>query len=313
MAMASAAKPESDRRLRTVRRILAVVLGLNLAVAAAKLICGWAISSISMLADGFHSLTDSASNVVGLVGISLAARPPDEDHPYGHRKLETLAALFIGALLAMTAWEVLLSCFERLRSGGVPEVTTASFVVMGVTLAINLAVSIYERRRGEALRSEILIADAAHTGSDVFVSLAVIASLLAARWGYPQLDLVAALVITAVIGRVALGILRRSADQLADTAVVPAERIREIAHAVSGVESVHKIRTRGLPHSGHADLHIQVRPDLRIDQAHAIGHQVADRLRRELGLRDVVTHVEPAREPSPAERAAAVKASATRS
>ncbi len=270
---------------------------LNLAVAAAKLIVGWMIDSISMLADGFHSLTDSASNVVGLIGISLAARPPDDDHPYGHRKLETLSALFIGGLLAMTAWEVLWSCVERLRTGSVPEVTAASFVVMGVTMAVNLAVSTYEGRRGELLRSEVLAADAAHTRSDVFVSLGVIASLLAARWGYPQMDIVAALAITVVIGRVAYGILRRSAGLLADVAVVPAERIRDIALAVPGVESVHKIRTRGQPHSGHADLHVQVRPDLRIDQAHAIGHRVADDLRRELGLRDVVTHVEPARDP----------------
>ncbi len=288
---------EHDARSGSVRRILAVVLVLNLAVAAAKLVVGWMIGSISMLADGFHSLTDSASNVVGLVGISLAAQPPDEDHPYGHRKLETLSALFIGALLAMTAWEVLWSCVERWRTGSVPEVTVASLVVMGVTMAVNVAVSTYEGRRGEDLRSEVLAADAAHTRSDVFVSLGVIASLLAARWGYPQMDVVAALAITVVIGRVAYAILRRSAGLLADTAVVPAERIREIALSVPGVESVHKIRTRGQPHSGHADLHVQVRPDLRIDQAHAIGHRVVDCLRRELGLLDVVTHVEPVEPP----------------
>lgn len=285
---------EHDARSRTVRRILAVVLVLNLAVAAAKLVVGWMIDSISMLADGFHSLTDSASNVVGLIGISLAARPPDADHPYGHRKLETLSALFIGGLLAMTAWEVLQSCVERLRTGSVPEVTAASFAVMGGTMVVNVAVSTYERRRGEALRSEVLAADAAHTRSDVFVSLGVIASLAAARWGYPQMDVVAALAITLVIGRVAYRILSHSAGLLADVAVVPAERIRDVALAVPGVEGVHKIRTRGLPHSGHADLHVQVRPDLRIDQAHAIGHRVVDSLRRELGLRDVVTHVEPA-------------------
>ena len=284
---------EHDRN-RTVRRILAVVLVLNVAVAAAKLAVGWMIDSISMLADGFHSLTDSASNVVGLIGISLAARPPDEDHPYGHRKLETLSALFIGGLLAMTAWEVLRSCVERLLTGSVPEVTALSFAVMGLTMVINVAVSSYERRRGEALRSEVLAADAAHTRSDVFVSLGVIASLAAARWGYPQIDVVAALAITLVIGRVAYRILSHSAGLLADVAVVPAERIHDLALTVPGVEGVHKIRTRGQPHSGHADLHVQVRPELRIDQAHAIGHRVADSLRRELGLRDVVTHVEPA-------------------
>ncbi len=291
------AEIDDASRSRTVRRILAVVLVLNLAVAAAKLVVGWMIDSISMLADGFHSLTDSASNVVGLVGISLAARPPDDDHLYGHRKLETLSALFIGGLLAMTAWEVLQSCFERLRTGSVPEVTAASFAVMGVTMVVNLAVSSYEGRRGESLRSEVLAADAAHTRSDVFVSLGVIVSLLAARFGYPQMDVFAALAITLVIARVAYGILRRSAGQLADVAVVPADRIHEIALSVPGVESVHKIRTRGQPHSGHTDLHVQVRPDLRIDQAHAIGHRVVDRLRRELGLRDVVTHVEPVSHP----------------
>ncbi len=301
MLLSLPVKPGSETghgpRHNTVRRILAIVLVLNLAVAAAKLVVGWMIDSISMLADGFHSLTDSASNIVGLVGISLAARPPDDDHPYGHRKLETLSALFIGGLLAMTAWEVLLSCIERLHTGSVPEVTAASFVVMGVTLVVNLAVSTYEGRRGEELRSEVLAADAAHTKSDVFVSLGVIASLLATRLGYPRMDAIAALAVTVVIGRTAFGILRRSAGLLADVAVVPAQDIREIALAVAGVESVHKIRTRGLPHSGHADLHVQVRPDLRIDQAHAIGHQVADRLRRELGLRDVVTHLEPAADP----------------
>ncbi len=288
-------KIDRDSRSRSVRRILAVVLVLNLAVAAAKLVVGWMIDSISMLADGFHSLTDAASNVVGLIGISLAAQPPDDDHPYGHRKLETLSALFIGGLLAMTAWEVLQSCFERLSTGRVPEVTAASFAVMGVTMVVNLAVSTYEGRRGEDLRSEVLAADAAHTRSDVYVSLGVIVSLVAARLGYPQMDVFAALAITIVIGRVAYGILSHSAGLLVDVAVVPAARIREIALDVPGVESVHKIRTRGQPHSGHADLHVQVRPDLRIDQAHAIGHQVVDRLRRELGLRDVVTHVEPAK------------------
>jgi len=278
---------------RRVRRILAVVLGLNLAVALAKLAVGWLTGSISMVADGFHSVTDSASNVVGLVGISLASQPPDEKHPYGHRKFETLSALFIGALLAMTAWEVLRSCVERLFSGGAPEVTTASFVVMVATMTVNAAVSSYERRRGEELTSEILIADAAHTRSDVYVSLGVIGSLLAARWGYPEMDVVGALVITVVIARVAFQILRQSAEHLADTAFVSPDEVRDLALAVPGVVDVEKIRTRGKPPAGHADLHVQVRPDLRLDRAHVIGHMVADRLREALGIRDVVVHVEP--------------------
>ncbi len=282
--------PQNDR---AVRRTLLLVLVLNLAVAVAKLLVGGLSRSISMVADGFHSLTDTASNVVGLIGISLARRPPDEDHPYGHRKFETLAALLIGGLLAATAWQVLQSCFERLRSGTVPEVGRLSFGVMGATMAVNLAVSFYERRRGERLQSEVLRADAEHTRSDVYSSLAVIASLVAARLGYPQLDLIAALWITVVIARAAFKILRENGMLLADTALLPAAQVREVALMVPGVLSVHKIRSRGGRRGGHADLHVQVRGDLRLDEAHAIGHRVANRLREELGLRDVLVHVEP--------------------
>ena len=276
-----------------VKRVLAAVLVLNLLVAGAKLVVGALIHSISMVADGFHSLTDSASNIVGLIGIAWAAAPPDEDHPYGHWKYETFAALLIGGLLAMTAWEVLRSCLVRLTSGGSPEVEPLAFVVMGVTMLINIVVATYEHRKGRELGSDLLRADAAHTRSDVFVSLAVIASLVAAHFGYPQVDVVAALLITFMIARAALQILSRSAKRLTDVAAVPSERVREVALAVPGVLSVHKIRSRSGPAGAHADLHIQVAPDLRLDDAHEIGHRVVDRLHEELGLEDVVTHVEP--------------------
>ena len=127
---------QTDRNI-SIRRTLVGVLGLNLLVAVAKLLVGWMSASISMVADGFHSLTDSASNVVGLIGISAAAKPPDEEHPYGHRKFETLAALIIGALLALTAWEVLKSCIERLRVGGAPEVTPTVFRLRKRILQVN--------------------------------------------------------------------------------------------------------------------------------------------------------------------------------
>lgn len=286
--------PDSKRAtIRSVKIILVVVLFLNVAVAVAKLLVGALIHSISMVADGFHSLTDSASNVVGLIGISYAARPPDEDHPYGHWKFETLAALLIGGLLAMTAWEVLRSCLERLQTGTVPTTSNLALVVMGVTMAVNLAVSSYENRRGRQLRSHLLTADAAHTRSDFYVSLAVVASLLAARFGFPQADILTAVVITGAIAHAALQIVRRSAEHLTDTAVVPPQEVYDIALQVPGVEGIHKVRTRTAAGGNHADLHVQVRADLRLDEAHVIGHMVADRLREELDLDDIVTHVEP--------------------
>ena len=279
-----------------VRRILIVVLFLNVGVALAKLVVGWLISSISMVADGFHSLTDGASNIVGLVAMSIAGRPPDEDHPYGHRKFETLAALMIGALLALTSWEVLQSLFERLREGGEPQVNSLAFAVMITTIVVNIGVTSWEQRAARKYKSLILHADAAHTRSDVFASLAVISSLIAARLGFPQLDLVAALVITVMIARAAYQILRDSGLLLTDTAIRPASEIESVALQVPGVVSVHKIRSRRGPKGGHADLHVQVRGDLPLEDAHEIGHQVADRLGEELNLPDVLVHVEPPQE-----------------
>ena len=179
-----------------------------------------------MIADGFHSLTDTAANVVGLIAMSVAQQPPDEDHPYGHRRFETLAALIIGGLLALVAWEVLKSCVDRLREGGEPQVSRISFIVMGSTMLISWFVSTWERREGEKHKSELLLADSEHTRSDILTSLAVVGSLIGARLGYPWLDLVAAAGITVIIGRTAFRILRDNSLLLADTALVPSDQIR---------------------------------------------------------------------------------------
>lgn len=279
-----------------VRRVLWIVLFLNLAVALAKWIIGQRAGSLSMVADGFHSLADSASNVVGLVGLAIAARPADENHPYGHQRFETLAALAIGGFLALTAWEVLRSCFERLRTGGEIEQTPLALGVMAATITINIFVTVYERRKGTALKSGILKADARHTLSDVYASLMVIAGLVTARFGQHWVDVAAAVVITGMIAYAAFQILRENGLLLADTALIDPAAIREAATDVKGVLSVHKVRSRGREGEGQADLHIQVPPDMPLAEAHAIGHQVADRLRERFELREVLVHVEPPEE-----------------
>src|SRR5688500_11065645 len=177
-----------------VRQVLVRILFLNLAVALAKIVFGQLSGSISILSDGFHSLTDGASNVVALVGLRLAKKPPDANHPYGHRKFETLAAGIIALLLLLVVVEVARAAFGRFRSGGAPSVTAASFGIMLATLAINVAVVRAERRAALRLSSELLFADARHTQSDVLTSLAVITALIGSASGFPILDPLAALV-----------------------------------------------------------------------------------------------------------------------
>ncbi|HYN88474.1 MAG TPA: cation diffusion facilitator family transporter [Ardenticatenaceae bacterium] len=282
------------RDTAAIQRVLIQVLALNLVVAAAKLALGATIGSLSMIADGFHSLADGTSNVVGLIGTRIAARPADPDHPYGHQKFETLAALLIGALVALTAWEILESAVDRLLHGGTPDATMLSFAVMAATMLTNVAVTTYETRQARKLKSEVLLADALQTRSDIFVSLGVIVSLAASRLGYPIFDVATALFITCVIAWSAYQILRHSADALLDAAAVDPEHVRRVVEQVPGVESSHKIRTRGGGAGGvYADLHIQVPATLRLDQAHIIGHLVEEALHDDLGLTDVVVHVEP--------------------
>jgi hypothetical protein len=177
------ASRESTARGNRIRQILSVVLALNLAVAGAKLGYGFVSGSVAMSADGFHSLLDGFANVVGIVGIAVAARPPDREHHFGHGRYETLASMAIGALMAVGVLEIVQSAIDRWQTGETPQVTQLSFGVMLGTIAINTGVTIWERRAARRLRSDLLEADARHTGSDVLVSAAVILGLIGERSG----------------------------------------------------------------------------------------------------------------------------------
>jgi cation diffusion facilitator family transporter len=276
-----------------VRRVLWRVLMLNLLVSGAKIVVGVFTGSISMLADGFHSAMDASSNVIGLIGSTIASRPPDHNHPYGHHKFETFATFGIGLLLLITSWNVLQSVITRLFHGGAPEVTNLSFAVMVVTIAINLAVVAYERRAGQNLHSTLLLADAEHTKSDVFVSLSVLLSLGAVKIGWLWWDAVAALVIVLVIARTGWQIICRASDVLSDAAAVETAEVEQIVLAIDGVRSCHKIRSRGPDQAVHLDLHIQVDGHMPLAQAHMLGHLAQDHLKEKLRVSDVMVHVEP--------------------
>jgi cation diffusion facilitator family transporter len=164
---------------------------------------------------------------------------------------------------------------------------------MLVTMLVNWLVTRYEHRRGDELRSPILLADAAHTRSDIFVSLSVLAGLIAVKLGWPWIDAAVALVIVVVIGHTGWQIIRSASRVLSDTAVVDPATVAKIARSVEGVKSTHKIRSRGTDQAIYLDLHIQVDGSMAVEEAHRLGHLVQARLIEELGITDVVVHVEP--------------------
>jgi cation diffusion facilitator family transporter len=274
--------------------VLWIVLGLNLGVAALKLVFGFLTGALSMIADGFHSSLDATSNIVGLAGLRLAGRAPDPGHPYGHRKFEALAALGISLFLFLACYELLSSLIGRLEDTHEIDATPLAFAAMFVTIGVNILVTRYEARAAKRLHSMILAADAKHTRSDVFVSFGVLASLLAAKLGFPALDLVVAIVIAGFIAYSGYQIVYESFAVLADARAVDPEQVMRIATGVEGVSAAHRVRSRGLPDDIHIDLHVHVPAQMSVAQAHELAHEASNRIRAEIaGVTDVVIHVEP--------------------
>lgn len=281
-------------QMKRVRHILLVILVLNLAVAAAKVVYGWLSGALSMTADGFHSMSDGASNLLGLVGVWIASVPADKNHPYGHKKFETYTTVGIAALLLFVGYEVIQGAVSRIGNPQVPDISIASFVVMLITLAVNIGVYTYEYRLGRQLGSDFLVSDAYHTRSDILVSLAVLGGLVGIKLGLPWLDWVLSLVIAALIGLSAWEIIRNSAQVLCDAAVLDPAVVVPVVQDIPGVEDCHMVRSRGRSDAVYVDLHLTVDPAMTVGQAHLLAHLAECRLKGKIpGVVDVLVHVEP--------------------
>lgn len=281
-------------RYTDVTKVLYRVLVLNLAVALAKIVLGYGTGAVSIVTDGFHSLTDSASNVVALVAVSIARQPPDANHPYGHRKYETIASIAILVFLVIVLVEVLTAAVERFVSGGTPRVFPEGIGLMAATLVVNVLVVSYEQREGRRLNSEVLRADARHTRSDVLTSGAVLGALFGVWFGYPLLDPIAALLVAGFIGHACWSIAREASRILSDQIVLPEEQVRAVVQSVPHVIGCEKIRTRGAADHAFLDLHLWLEGSTPLREAHATSHVVKDRLMARFPqLADVVIHIEP--------------------
>jgi cation diffusion facilitator family transporter len=286
--------PSEPVRHEAVSRVLLRVLVLNLAVAAAKLILGYTVGAVSIVSDGYHSLTDSASNVIGLVALRAARMPPDVDHPYGHRKYETLAAAGIFVFLLLTVFEIVRAALKRLTSPEPPEITALSFGVMIATLLINLWVVRYEAGEGRRLNSELLHADSLHTRSDVYATMGVLVSLAAIKLGYPIFDAIGGIAIALLIARTGFQIGRNTSGILADRVVIDEEDVRRVVMGVPEVLGCHHIRSRGSEDHVFLDLHVWFPADARLRDAHELSHVVKSRLMQKYPqIADAIIHIEP--------------------
>jgi cation diffusion facilitator family transporter len=278
----------------TVRRILIIILAINMIVAVVKGLYGFLTQSLSMTTDGLHSFFDSTSNIVGLIGLYLASRPADKEHPYGHSKFETFASIGVVVLLFATCFQVLGAAINRFLNPISPDITFMSFVIMGFTLIINVAVSAYEYILGRRLGSSILVADSRHTRSDIYASIAVIFGFIVVKMGYPLADPIISVFITGLIILTGLDIIKESSEVLLDKALIEESVVKRIAESVPGVCDCHRVRTRGAKREMFIDLHIGLDSSLSVEQGHEVGTAVEDRIKSSIeGVKDVVVHMEP--------------------
>jgi cation diffusion facilitator family transporter len=281
-------------RSRAIRRVLFYTFLMNEGVALLKITWGYLTHSMGMLSDGFHSLFDGLSNVVGIVGIYIASHPPDREHPYGHRKYETLFSIIVGLMIIGTCYPILKNVYHSLYDGYRTVVVPTSFVVMGLTMAVNLSVMFYERKRGRELKSEFLLADALHTKSNIMASGAVVIGLVFTRAGFPLADALAGVLIAVFIAKIGIDIIKEASEVLVDRACIDTSAVECVACSTEGVRGCHAVRARGPEGHVYIDLHIQLDPQMPLLKAHEITHRVQERIKDAFpGVADIVVHTEP--------------------
>ena len=283
-----------------VSLILLIVLILNLLVSAAKIAVGLMTGLQSVLADGYHSLTDGFSNVVGLIGVHFASKPKDYDHAYGHARYETLASLGIVALLVYLGIDILSASIRNFSSPPISTIGLPQLIILALTLAVNLLVTTMEYRAGKKLNSSVLKSDALHTLSDVYVTCGVLISVTAVRFfnAPPQLDSIVSFGIAILIFHAAYSIFRNAADELTDKVALEPDLVKEVVLAVPSVRGVHNVRSRRSGDFIYLDFHIQCAPEMKLIDAHSLVHHLESVLNKKIGAElnatiSCVIHAEP--------------------
>lgn len=282
-------------RVRAIQRSLAIILVANLVVVAVKIVVAVRTGALSVLGATVESALDAMNNVIAMALVGLAAIGPDEDHPYGHDKFETLGALAIVGFLSISCFELVRNAVTQLVHQQLPEAATPlELALLGSTAFANVFVVWYERRRGRELGSALLLADAAHTGGDIFVTVLAFVALLLTRSGYGFIDPWLALVVAGVIAFSGYQILRVTVPILVDQRAVDSAEIRRVVAAIPGILGVPTVRSRTSA-SGtlFAEMTITCDGGLSVARAHELADAAERAIRDALGAADVTVHVEP--------------------
>lgn len=283
-------------KYKKISQILWLVLFFNVLIAGIKIIIALKIKSNSLLADSYHALGDSFTNIIGLIGIKLAGRPADKKHPYGYQKFETIASFIIGIILFLLSIQMIRETVLRFANPVIPAIDFWSLFFLGISFLANIFISITEYQKGKKYGSDVLIADATHTATDILISLGVITTLILIKAGAsPLIDPIVSLVIVILIILSCLSIFKDALHVLLDKTMIAEEVISEIIYASEkDIINVHKIRSRGRKDHIFIDLHLILDPEMTIKEAHDLSHRIEKTLNQKLNRRvELNAHIEP--------------------
>lgn len=294
--------PTSERQSQMTQerasatRITFIGMILDAFLGVLKVITGLLFHSQALIVDGIHSFSDVASDLVVLSVMRLSRQEPDQEHPYGHQRIETLGTMVLGSLLigvgAALAWDNTLRLLDP-SAESLPEWPILAAAL--VSVMSKEWIYRYTRRIGLAIRSDLIVANAWHSRTDALSSVVVLVSTIGAMMGYLWLDILAAVIISILIIHVGWKFTWQSVQELIDTGLSPedTETLRKTAMNIEGVRNIHELRSRRMGQDILLDVHLVVRPEISVSEGHQIGMHVVSAIRETMdNILDINFHVD---------------------
>ncbi len=287
---------ENNIKEKTILIVSIINAGMNALLAVFKIVIGKIGHSAALIADGVHSLSDLVSDALVFFAANASIAHPDKEHPYGHQRIETIATMVIALILTAVAVVIFDEAMMRLIHHTFLKPTLPVIVVAIASIITNEWLFHYSKKQGEKINSKLLVSNAWHKRSDVFVSIIVLISVLGSMIGWPWLDAIGAIIIAILIVKMAIKMIWQSSQELIDRGVdeKTLQKIIESINSVSGVRSIHQLRTRMHGGTIFVDLHIIVDPFISVSEGHHIGEEVHLKLLKTIKqVKDVIVHIDP--------------------
>lgn len=282
-------------RQKQIIKVLIIISIFNVISMSVKFLIGYYANSSAVVADAFHSMTDLLANFIGIIALKLSYKPADDDHSFGHEKIENIASLLVSIVLIYTSITVFSGAIKGFFNPSEIDISITSIILMASTLIINISVVTYERYYGIKLKSEFLIADSKHTLSDIYITIGVVISMIALKMGLPiYLDSIISVVISILIFSSGLKIFLTSTSVLIDTSIIDNNKLEEVIYSFKDVREVHYLKNRGNQVNVYVDFHIMFDKEMSVYEAHEIVEKIEEVIKNTFDYHFIFSiHIEP--------------------